>query len=57
LVTLEEKIKFMEEAVENKYTLYFEHDYYTECCSLKRTERGVRHDKSFSLEQFVTNNF
>ena len=57
LITLEEKIKFMDEAAENNYTLFFEHDYYTECCSLKHTERGVKHDKSFSLEQFVNEEF
>jgi glyoxylase-like metal-dependent hydrolase (beta-lactamase superfamily II) len=57
LVTLDEKIKFMDEAAEKKYTLYFEHDYYTECCSVKKTEKGVRHDKSYSLDQFVANDY
>ncbi|MFC2114262.1 MBL fold metallo-hydrolase [Bacteroidota bacterium] len=53
LVTLDEKDAFMKDAADNKYTFFFEHDYYTECCTVKHSERGVRHDQSFSLDQFV----
>ena len=42
LVTLEEKAKFLTEAVKNDYVLFFEHDPVNECCSLQLTERGVR---------------
>ena len=42
LITLEEKSKFLKEAVNGNYILFFEHDPVTECCSLQMTERGVR---------------
>ncbi len=49
---LEEKEKFLNEAVENNYVLFFEHDIYQECCTLKSTPKGVRVDKTFSLEDW-----
>ena len=49
LVTLKEKQQFLEEAVENDYILFFEHDPLIECCTLKRTERGIRMGESFKL--------
>ena len=42
LITLEEKSKFLKEAVQEDYILFFEHDPKTECCSLQATERGPR---------------
>jgi len=53
LVTLTEKEKFLNEALENNYTLFFEHDYYRECCSLIKTEKGIKADKTFNLSDFV----
>ena len=50
LLTLEEKIQFFDEAIENNYILFFEHDFYHECCTLKRTEKGVRADKLMKVE-------
>ena len=49
LITLEEKARFLEEAVENHYILFFEHDPLNECCTLKKTEKGVRVDEVFKL--------
>lgn len=49
LLTLDEKKKFLDNAVTNQYLLFFEHDRNIECCSLKQTERGVREDESFRL--------
>jgi glyoxylase-like metal-dependent hydrolase (beta-lactamase superfamily II) len=49
LTTLLEKKQFLEEAVDNGYILFFEHDPLIECCTLKRTEKGIRMDKSFRL--------
>jgi len=40
LITLDEKELFLEEAVDKGYVLFFEHDIYTECCTLARMERG-----------------
>jgi len=52
IVSMNEKESFLKEAVENSYTLYFEHDFYNECCSLFLTEKGVRAEKSFRLEEW-----
>lgn len=51
LTTLNEKKAFLEEAVENDYVLFFEHDPQYECCTLERTERGVRPKEFFKLEE------
>jgi glyoxylase-like metal-dependent hydrolase (beta-lactamase superfamily II) len=42
LLTLKEKADFLDEAVENRYYLFFEHDARNEICTLQRTEKGVR---------------
>lgn len=52
LITLDEKKVFFEEAIANDYTLFFEHDIFNECCSLKQTEKGVRLNKTFTLEEW-----
>lgn len=49
LETLKEKEAFFEEAVENEYVLFFEHDPVNECCTLKRTEKGIRLNEAFPL--------
>lgn len=53
LEALKEKEKFLDEAVEKGYYLVFEHDYDVECCSLVWTEKGVRMDKQFTLNQIL----
>jgi glyoxylase-like metal-dependent hydrolase (beta-lactamase superfamily II) len=47
--TLNEKEAFLQEAVEKKYTLFFEHDATIECCNLQQTEKGIRMKDSFKL--------
>ena len=42
LLTLSEKEKFLNKAVENNYVLFLEHDYFSECCRLQQTEKGIR---------------
>ncbi|MBN2612785.1 MAG: MBL fold metallo-hydrolase [Bacteroidales bacterium] len=42
LLSFEEKNSFLNEAVENNYILFFEHDLYTPCCTLQHTDKGVR---------------
>ena len=49
LITLEEKAKFLNEAVDQQYILFFEHDPVNECCTLARTDKGIRVDKTFRL--------
>ena len=49
LTTLTEKKSFLQEAVDNNYVLFFEHDYINECCTLQQTEKGIRQHEVFSL--------
>ena len=49
LITFDEKNVFLKEAVENDYYLFFEHDPVFECCSLQKTERGIRFKETFDL--------
>jgi len=51
LTTLQEKKSFLNEAVENDYILFFEHDPKIECCSLQMTEKGVRMKETFNLKE------
>lgn len=54
LITLKEKKHFLDEAVNEGYILFLEHDYHHECCTVKKTERGVRVDKYGALSEFLT---
>ncbi len=49
LTTLQEKKSFLQEAVDNEYILYFEHDPVNECCTLHTTEKGIRPKDIFNL--------
>ncbi|MEO6850142.1 MAG: MBL fold metallo-hydrolase [Mucilaginibacter sp.] len=51
LKSLYEKKLFLNEALENEYILYFEHDPLNECCTLQQTEKGIRAKETFSLDQ------
>jgi len=42
LLTIKEKALFLNEAAENDYFLFLEHDPYNEICTVKKTEKGVR---------------
>jgi len=53
LVTIEEKEQFLTEAVENNYTMFFEHDVAVQCCTLQQTPRGVRIKDTLSLAEFA----
>ncbi len=52
LLSMEEKNKFLREAVAKNYTLFFEHDPLIECCSLVQTEKGIRLKDGFRLEEW-----
>lgn len=54
LISLEEKKAFLEEAVENDYILFFEHDIYNECCTLEIGEKGVQKAKTFKLNDLFS---
>lgn len=51
LQTLTEKKVLLNEAVENNYVLFLEHDPINECCTLQQTERGVRLAETFKLSE------
>jgi len=51
LLTLREKQSFFKKALDEQYILFFEHDYYHECCTLKSTEKGVRAGRFFKLDE------
>jgi glyoxylase-like metal-dependent hydrolase (beta-lactamase superfamily II) len=51
LTTLNEKKSFLNEAVDNNYILFFEHDPKIECCSLERTEKGIRQQHTFCADE------
>jgi len=53
LTTLQEKKAFLQEAAENDYVLFFEHDPVNECCTLQQTEKGIRQKNVFSLAELV----
>jgi hypothetical protein len=40
-VTLEEKRRILNEAVDNNWTLFFEHDAFNPTCRLQRTDKGI----------------
>lgn len=52
LITLEEKKKLLRKGVDENYVLFFEHDPVNECCTLKDTERGIRHGDVFKLSEW-----
>jgi glyoxylase-like metal-dependent hydrolase (beta-lactamase superfamily II) len=53
LTTLKEKRVFLEEAVDNDYVLFFEHDPEVECCTLIKTEKGIRAGASGKLQEMI----
>jgi len=51
LITMSEKEHFLNTAVKNDYYLFLEHDCNNEICTLKTTEKGVRLNETFSLNE------
>lgn len=51
LITMSEKQVFLEEAAKEEYVLFLEHDPVNECCTVKMTDRGVRLDQTFRLDE------
>jgi hypothetical protein len=51
LITIEEKELFLNDAADQGYILFFEHDSVNECCTVKRTDKGVRLDRTFKLSE------
>jgi len=52
LLTIAEKKSFLDEAADNGYVLFLEHDFESECCTLQQTEKGVRLKDKGRLSDF-----
>jgi hypothetical protein len=53
VIALEEKELFLNETAKNGYVLFFEHDYYTECATVSKTEKGYTAKEKFALHKMV----
>ena len=51
LETMNEKIAILNEAAENNWKLFFEHDPTIECVTLEKTEKGVRKKDTLLLSE------
>lgn len=51
LLTMDEKGKLLNEAADNQYVLFFEHDAVNECCTVQHTEKGVRLKETFKFSE------
>ena len=54
LLTMDEKGKFLKEAADNDYVLFFEHDIANECCTVQHTEKGVRVKDTFRFDEMFS---
>ena len=53
LLTLGEKVKFLDVACEKEFILFLEHDSVNETCTLQRTEKGVRLNRTGTLAELL----
>lgn len=51
LNTMVEKDYILNEAAKNNWTLFFEHDPINECCNVIQTEKGIRMNTIYKLEE------
>ena len=49
LLTLNEKTAFLERAADEQFVLFLEHDQVNQCCTVERTEKGIRLKEVFPL--------
>jgi len=49
VTSMQEKQEFLNRACNDGYVLFFEHDYYNECCRLEKTDKGIKGGESFKL--------
>ena len=53
LLTMDEKRDFLQEAADNNYVLFLEHDSVNQCCTVVNTEKGVRLGETFPLSAIL----
>lgn len=51
LLTMNEKQQFLNLAADNNFILFLEHDPYSELCTVKHTEKGVRLEQTYSFNE------
>ena len=51
LLTIKEKAAFLNEAADNNYYLFLEHDAHNEICTVKHTEKGVRLNTTHTFKE------
>ena len=51
LTTMDERQSYWEEIVDKDYILFLEHDPVNACCTLQRTEKGIRLKETFRLDE------
>lgn len=51
LTTMAERESYWEEIVDKEYILFLEHDPIHQCCTLQRTEKGIRLKEVFRLDE------
>jgi glyoxylase-like metal-dependent hydrolase (beta-lactamase superfamily II) len=51
LITMDEKGKFLNRAADENFVLFLEHDGVNQCCTLQHTDKGVRLNETFKLEE------
>ncbi|MBP6573349.1 MAG: MBL fold metallo-hydrolase [Flavobacteriales bacterium] len=51
LLTMNEKKNFLDRAAAQKFVLFLEHDPNNQCCTVEATEKGVRLERTFSLDE------
>jgi glyoxylase-like metal-dependent hydrolase (beta-lactamase superfamily II) len=51
LDTLKEKAQILTQAAEENWVLFFEHDPKIECCTLQKTDKGIRMKEAFPLSE------
>jgi glyoxylase-like metal-dependent hydrolase (beta-lactamase superfamily II) len=54
LITLDEKAKFLNRACDNEFILFLEHDSVNECCTLERTEKGIRLKETMKFSEIFS---
>jgi len=50
---MKEKELFLNEAIENSYYLFYQHDHYNECSSLTNTPKGIRAGETLKLNELL----
>ena len=51
LITLEEKARILQQAADENWVLFLEHDPLNECCTVVNTEKGIRLGETFKLSE------